>query len=80
MSPRGWKGVDCNGEILKELVGLVGIRNKDEETFPGCSTKRLSTREEGEEDEGVDREGFDSGCLGGAESNVGGGLTKKGEV
>lgn len=53
MSSRGGKGVDCVNEIFKELVGLVGIREKKDETLLGYSIEKLSIREEGEEDEGV---------------------------
>ena len=72
--------MECVCEILKKLVGLVGIRDNGEETFSSCSTERSLIGEGGGVDVGVGREGFDSGCLGGAGNNVGGGPTKKGEV
>lgn len=36
----------------------------------GCSIKKLSTRDEGEEDEGIEREGFSLGCVRGIGNRV----------
>lgn len=71
--------MDCGDEIFKELVGLVGIRDKEDETISGYSTEKLWTWEESEEDEGVRKQGFSSGCVRGVGNSVSGDSTKKGK-
>lgn len=51
----GW--VSGANDIFKELMGLVEIRDKEEEMLSSCLIEKLSIGEEGEEDEGVRNEG-----------------------